>query len=275
MANCPKCKKHLRLIDWKQHCPHCGANIVLYDIQERLMQDADKAELQYYHSHKKMVRMKASFVGTKLAVARLVMFLVPILAIVVPFVSGSFKAPFAEFEGAFSLFTLLDIMENINTDAILGLLDTPDGKTPVLMLGIAIVLFVLSIVFILVRFICLMMACAPKGKIRNYFFDILLLALAIAGSVLLMVIPENPYFAINFIIAPIVYIVLLAVSFGIDIATFKKGIEVKYEDCVVGGIPVDEYLQMQKDGIPQEEIRQEMYKRLTLLQKEKEKEVSQ
>ena len=53
MANCPKCGEHLRLIDWKQHCPHCGANIVIYDLQERLMQDADVAEVQFYHFQKK------------------------------------------------------------------------------------------------------------------------------------------------------------------------------------------------------------------------------
>ena len=261
MANCPKCNEHLRIIDWKQHCPHCGANIVLYDIQERLMQDADKAEIQYYYSHKKVERLKAAFVGTKLAIARLVLSLVPILAIVVPFVSGSFKEPFVPFDGAFGLFSLLNIMENLNTDAILGLMDTPDGKTAFLYLGISLVLFVLSIVLILVRFICLTMACSPKGKIRNYIFDILLLVLPAAGSVLLMTIPENPYFEINFIIAPIVYFALLVVSFAIDIAVFKQGIEVKYEECFIGGIPSSEYFKMQEDGVSPAEIRQEMYKR--------------
>ena len=54
MAECPKCKKHLKMTDWKQHCPYCGGNIVLYDIQERLMQDADIAEVQYYHFQKKL-----------------------------------------------------------------------------------------------------------------------------------------------------------------------------------------------------------------------------
>ncbi len=275
MANCPKCKKHLRLIDWKQHCPHCGANIVLYDIQERLMQDADKAELQYYYSHKRIERMKAAFAGSKAAIARIVFSLIPILAIVIPFVSGNFKEPFVPFEGAFGLFSLLDIMENFNTDAVIQLINTPDGKTPIIMLGVAIFLFVLSIVVLLIRFICLTMACSPKGKIRNYCFDILLLVLTAAGSVLLMIIPENPYFEINTIIAPIIYIILLAISFVVDIIVFKHGIEVKYEECFIGGIPVEEYFEMQKCGVSQEEIRQEMYKRLTALQKEHEKEVSQ
>ncbi len=287
MANCPKCKEHLRLIDWKQHCPHCGANIVLYDIQERLMQDADKAELQYYYSHKRVERMKAAFAGSKLAIARLVLFLVPILAIVVPFVSGNFKEPFVPFvsgnfkepfvpfDGTFGLFSLLDIMDKLDTDAILGLLNTPDGRTPILMMLISIVLFILSIVLILVRFFCLMMACSPKGKPRNYILDILLLVLCITGSVLLMTIPANPYFEINMIIAPLVYLILLLISFGVDIAVFKQGIDIKYEECYVGGIPVEEYFKMQEDGFSQEEIRQEMYRRLTAMQKEKIKEDSQ
>ena len=54
MANCPKCGRHLRLIDWKQTCPHCGANVFLYNLQERLMLDADKAEVQHYYHQKKV-----------------------------------------------------------------------------------------------------------------------------------------------------------------------------------------------------------------------------
>ena len=54
MANCPKCNGHLGLKNWRQHCPYCGANIVIYDLQERHMQDADIAEVQNYHFQKKM-----------------------------------------------------------------------------------------------------------------------------------------------------------------------------------------------------------------------------
>ncbi len=271
MAQCPKCKKHLKIIDWKQHCPHCGANIVLYDIQERLMLDADKAELQYFYSHKKTERMKASFVGSKLAIVRLVMSLVPVLAIVFPFINGSFKDPFVPFEGNFSLFTLLEVMENFNTDNILSLLNTEDGKAPLLFILGAIILFILSIVVLLIRFICLTMACSPKGKVRNYIFDVLLLVMCITGAVLLICAPANPYYEIKFIVAPIVYFALLVASFVIDILVFKQGIEINYEECFVGGIPAEEYIQMVNDGIPHEKIRQEMYKRLLAEQEAKEK----
>lgn len=270
MAECPKCKEHLKMTDWKQHCPHCGANVVIYDIQERLMKDADIAEVQYYHFQKKIDRLKASFVGSRLAVIRIFTSLIPILAIVVPFFKGEFKAPFAEFNGFFSLFSLLDIIENLNFDNILGLLNTDDGKTPLVLFAVSIVLLLLSIVLLLVRFGCLTMACSKKGKAICYGFDIALVILTVVATVMFFVIPDNPYFSIGFVLAPFVYLILLGVNFYVDILIFKKGIEVKHAPCFVGGIPIEEYFKMLEDGIPQEEIRAEMYKRLTKLQEEKE-----
>jgi len=274
MANCPKCGEHLRMVDWKQHCPHCGCNIVIYDIQERLMQDADKAEVQYYYFQKKIDRMKTAFVGSKLAIARIFTSLIPIAAIVVPWLKGSFKVPFEEFEGVFTLFSLTDMLDNLNIDAILALLNTADGKSPLIFLAAALLMLVLSVVFMLVHFGCLTMACGKRGKLRNYIFDILMLVLCGGATILLMVIPENPYFSIDFVIAPFVYFLLLGVNFGVDIAVYKKGVEVKHDPCFVGGIPIEEYFKMVEDGVPQEEIRQEMYRRLTEMQLQKEAELN-
>lgn len=274
MANCPKCGEHLRMADWKQHCPHCNCNIVLYDIQERLMQDADKAEVQHYHFQKKINRMKAAFMGSKLAIARIFTSLIPVVAIVVPWLKGEFKEPFVEFKGLLTLFSLPDMLENFNFDGILGLLNTDDGKMPLILLAAAILLLVLSIVLMLLRFGCLTMACGKHGKARNYIFDIVMLVFCGVATALLMFVPENPYFSIDFVIAPFVYLLLLGVNFGIDIAVFKQGIEVNYENCVVGGIPINEYFKMIEDGVPQAEIRQEMYRRLTEMQMKKEAELN-
>ncbi len=270
MANCPKCGEHLRMVDWKQHCPHCGCNIVIYDIQERLMQDADKAEVQHYYFQKKIDRMKAAFVGSKLAVVRIFTSLIPIAAIAIPWLKGSFNAPFVPFDGTFSLFSLLDMLDSFDVGAIFSLLNTADGKTAILFLVASLLLLVLSAVLLLVRFGCLTMACSERGKIRNYSFDIIMLVLCGVASILLMCVPENPYFNISFVIAPIVYFILLCVNFGVDIAIFKKGIEVKHAPCFVGGIPIEEYFKMVEDGVPQAEIRQEMYRRLTEMQLQKE-----
>ena len=132
----------------------------------------------------------------------------------------------------------------------------------------------LSVVFMLVHFGCLTMACGKRGKVRNYVFDIIMLVMCGGATALLMLIPENPYFSIDFVIAPFVYLLLLSVNFGIDIAVYKKGIEVKHNPCFVGGIPIEEYFKMVEDGVPQEEIRQEMYRRLTEMQLQKEAELN-
>ncbi len=274
MANCPKCGEHLKLTDWKQHCPHCHCNIVVYDIQERLMQDADKAEVQRYYFQKKIDRMKASFVGSKLAVIRIFTSLIPLAAVVVPWLKGEFNIPFVEFKGVFTLFSLTDMLDSLDINSILNVLNTDDGKIPIILLAVSLVLLLLSAVLLLVRFGCLTMACSKRGKIRNYTFDILTLVFCIVATVLLMVVPDNAYFNIDFVIAPFVYLLLLGVNFGVDIAVYKKGIEVKHEPCFVGGIPIEEYFKMVEDGVPQEEIRQEMYRRLTEMQMKKEAELN-
>ncbi len=274
MANCPKCGEHLKLTDWKQHCPHCNCNIVVYDIQERLMQDADKAEVQRYYFQKKIDRMKASFVGSKLAVIRIFTSLIPLAAVVVPWLKGEFNVPFVEFKGVFTLFTLTDMLDSLDINSILNVLNTDDGKIPIVLLAVSLVLLLLSAVLLLVRFGCLTMACSKRGKTRNYTFDILTLVFCVAATMLLIVVPDNAYFSIDFVIAPFVYLLLLGVNFGVDIAVYKKGIEVKHEPCFVGGIPIEEYFKMVEDGVPQEEIRQEMYRRLTEMQLKKEAELN-
>lgn len=274
MANCPKCGEHLKLTDWKQHCPHCHCNIVVYDIQERLMQDADKAEVQRYYFQKKIDRMKASFVGSKLAVIRIFTSLIPLVAVVAPWLKGEFNVPFVEFKGLFTLFTLTDMLDSLDINSILNILNTDDGKIPIILLAVSLVSLLLSAVLLLVRFGCLTMACSKRGKIRNYTFDILTLVFCIVATVLLMIVPDNAYFNIDFVIAPFVYLLLLGVNFGVDIAVYKKGIEVKHEPCFVGGIPIEEYFKMVEDGVPQEEIRQEMYRRLTEMQLKKEAELN-
>ncbi len=274
LANCPKCGEHLKITDWKQHCPYCGGNVVIYDIQERLMKDADIAEVQYYHFQKKIDRLKASFVGSRLAVVRIFTSLIPILAIVIPFFKCSFNEPFVEFDGFFSLFSLLDIIDKFNFDGILGLLSTSSGKLPLILFLTAVALTLLSVVLLLVRFLCLTMSCSKRGKAMCYGFDISLLVLSVISCVLFSVIPENPYFSIGFIIAPIVYFLLLVVNFVVDIAIYKKGIDVKHAPCFVGGIPIEEYFQMVEKGVAQEEIRAEMYRRLAKLQEEKEAELN-
>lgn len=46
MRKCPKCSERLSPLYFKTTCKHCGADLLYYDFDARLEQDAQKAALQ-------------------------------------------------------------------------------------------------------------------------------------------------------------------------------------------------------------------------------------
>lgn len=90
MAKCPKCGRKLHLYDVSQFCPGCGVNMRFYGFEETFFKEAKLAELSQAGVHIKIRRLKAAFIGTKLCIARLVVMILPIVALLVP--NGSFSA---------------------------------------------------------------------------------------------------------------------------------------------------------------------------------------
>lgn len=269
MANCPNCKKHLRLTDWKQHCPYCGANIIFYDMQERLMQDADKAEVQYYYFQKKLDRLKSSFVGSKLAIARIVTSILPIAALFLPIVKCNFKAPLPEKSGNLNVLDIYEMFEDIDFGAVLG--GITGGN---IAFGVSVVLFLLSVVLILVHLVLLTLACSPKGKARSYILNIAMLSFSVISALCFALSPAGSFASGTLGVGTYLYIALFILNFVIEIIIYKKGIEIHHKQCYVGGIPIEEYFKMVEDGIPQEEIRREMYRRLDEIQAKKDVEAA-
>lgn len=256
MANCPKCNAHLKLTDWKQHCPHCGANVVIYDLQERLMQDADIAEVQYYHFQKKIDRLKASFIGSKLAIARIITSILPIGPLFLPIIKAVITAPFEEYSGNISAMNIYNSIDQLgNISALLN----GDTKTPTLFLAVSLASLLLSLVLVLLHFILLTLACSPKGKQRNYVIDALILITTFASLIAFAFMPDGGAITGSLGIGAYLYALLQLVNVGIDIATFKKGIEVNHKPCFVGGIPIEEYFEMVENGVSKEEIREKQY----------------
>ncbi|MCQ2463511.1 MAG: zinc ribbon domain-containing protein, partial [Clostridia bacterium] len=215
MANCPKCNEHLKLTDWKQHCPHCGANLVIYDLQERLMQDADIAEVQYYHFQKKIDRLKASFIGSKLAIVRIITSLLPIGALFLPLIKATLTAPFEEFSGNITVLNLYNSIDQLgNIPALLN----GDTKTPTLFLVISIAALLLSVLLILVHFILLTLACSSRGKQRNTVLNILILVTTFASLIAFAAMPDGGAVTGSLGIGAYLYAVLQLVNTGIDFA---------------------------------------------------------
>lgn len=268
MAVCPKCKEHLRFLDWKPNCPHCGANIVVYDLQERLMQEADIAEVQYYHFQKKVDRLKASFVGSKLSIVRIFTSLIPIAALFLPIVKINLQAPFEPYDGNMGFLDIYNLFDKLDIGAFLGVIEA--DAVAGIMFTMSVVGLLLSVVVMLLHFLCNMLACSPKGKIRNYALDIIYIVITVASMGFFAFIPENSFVSGSLGIGAFLYLVLVILNFVVDILVFRENIEIKHAQCFVGGIPIEEYFGMIERGVSPEELRAEMYKRLTAIQKEQE-----
>lgn len=62
MDKCPKCGKKLSIFYVKQTCNECGCNILHYDMDKRLEEDAAQAEKEFENLEKFLDRITPSFI---------------------------------------------------------------------------------------------------------------------------------------------------------------------------------------------------------------------
>lgn len=58
---CPKCKKKLSIFYLKPTCPHCGCDILNYDLENRLEEDSKKAEAEFEKWNAFVDKFKSKF----------------------------------------------------------------------------------------------------------------------------------------------------------------------------------------------------------------------
>ena len=277
MAKCPKCGRKLTLFDWKPNCPGCGVNLVYYGMEERLLDEADAAEAEHARLQKRIDRLKASFVGSKLTIARIVLSILPIATLLLPLCSVTYSGPFIEnVTKNIGLIELINIITSLDIDALLTMTGSGIVGTSFIGYAGALVCLLLSVVFIIVSLLMLMLACSPKGNPRNITLNIITIVIAAASPVFFNIFANNISAVFpDFISAKIsfgifVYIAALALLLAINIIIAVKGVEVKYKQCFVGGIPAEEYFELVEKGTDKAVIRQMMAEALEEKAAEKE-----
>ncbi len=91
---CPKCDGHIPFYDIRPNCKHCGVNIWYFTQHRDLVRDAKRTELEGAAARMVIARIKAAFIGSKTAIARLVITLGAIAILLLPFGSVRLIAPF-------------------------------------------------------------------------------------------------------------------------------------------------------------------------------------
>ena len=267
MAHCPKCGYHLKFTDWQPNCPKCGVNIVYYNMDERLQEEADVAELDHVRVQKKIDRLKASFVGSPYSLVRLGLSILPIAMLMLPLAKVTFNGPFFEQRTTnINAITIVNTVSSLNFDNLMKMTGSKLLGPGFIGYAVSLVAILLSLVMVVVSLISLMAANGPKGNIRNIINNSIAICAAVVSAVFFgrfasgigSAFPE--FFSGKIQFGAFAYIGALILLLGINIIIAIKKPPVKYKQCYIGGIPYEEYEQMIADGVSMEEIHAKMDK---------------
>ena len=84
MSNCPKCNEKLSPFYFKQTCPKCGANLLYYNLEENLKQDAQIADKEWGAVDTLLNGIKVSAVGSPIAILRTLSYFVSVVLLLIP-----------------------------------------------------------------------------------------------------------------------------------------------------------------------------------------------
>ena len=277
MAHCPKCGRKLTIFDWKPNCPGCGVNLVYYGMEERLLDEADAAEAEHARLQKRIDRLKAAFVGSKLTIVRIILSILPIAMLMLPLCSVTYSGPFIEQTTTnVNAIEIYNLVSSLDFDALFTMIGSSLLGTSFIGYAGALVCLLLSLVVVIVSLLMLTIACGPKGNPRNITLNSIAIVLAVASIVFFNIFATNisaafPEFVSGSIgFGIFAYIAALAALLVINIVIAKKGLEVKYKQCFVGGIPAEEYFELVEKGTEKSVIREMMAKALDSKEEAKE-----
>ena len=96
MSTCPKCGRKLHLYNLSAYCPDCGTNLIMYGFEEDFYREAKMAELSQSVWSVRVSNLKASLIGSKWTVLRLVAAVLTLAAFLAPAANVALKLPFFE-----------------------------------------------------------------------------------------------------------------------------------------------------------------------------------
>jgi hypothetical protein len=265
MASCPKCNGRLRLIDWRQTCPHCNVNLVYYRSNDRLLDDSEKAEFEHSETQPKIDRAKAAYAGSKLTIARIVFTVLPVITLLIPVCRLNAA------DGGGKFVNLVSIIKFFMNGGFNTLIDGAKGGN---LLSLSLSLALVSAAMFLINLFFIIASLGKHGKVRSfilYGFTFLLsfasLLLLFAGGKDVSALTEN-FTSASVFTGAFVFVLAQLAALVINIVLYKKGVDVKYKTCLIGGIPRETFDEYVEAGMSRQEIRRKMLIALAEMQDE-------
>lgn len=232
MANCPKCGYKLRFIDYKPECPECGVNLMYFNQRERLEADADKAEEEHIKMQPKIDRVKFSFAGTKLHIARLISLFIPIGMMFLPLVHVNVNLPFNHIDTNVSILNLaMDVIGKMNF--------TPLEAIPMvakICFFVSILAIFIAAIFAILNIPFVSVSSSDKGLKRNFALSSCGIIFTVISIITFLIFNSQvsanygEIYSGNIGIGAFLVIVGFIVIIALNVIIKKKNVPVKYKD---------------------------------------------
>lgn len=233
MANCPKCGKHLHIYNVSQYCPACGTNMNFYGFTDKFFTEAKMSELAMANVHVKIKHIKAAYVGSELAIARLCVCFLPLVAFLVPAGRFGICIPFIEAEYDFSGLGIFNMFNSGALEYILGMTGSSlaggEFKALLTAMGVYALAAIMAVLVLLMSLLCLI-SYKNMQKITAVI-SVIGIASAAVSAILyakFVSILKSGLISGKNGFGVIAIILMFAVVFVVNLLLWKKGIPVEY-----------------------------------------------
>ena len=233
---CPKCGGEIPFYDLKPNCRHCGVNIYYYSQDELLARDAKRTELEAAVARMVIARIKMSFIGGGLQIARMVFVLASAAALLLPFGAAAFHLPF--FEGALSagLIGLIQTFQNgllLKTPQLLqSALLSKQALAAAVDIGCMLAVALFDVVMLAAYILSFFNLVKSTKCMRNIALIGVIVSLGgqIVSVVMKLISPDSALASVSFGFGGLLCAAVFLIIFLLNRAILKKGIDPVYRE---------------------------------------------
>lgn len=158
LANCPNCDYRLKPWNIKAECPSCKQNIPNFNWEQRLEEDAIRSEKAFTLLKERFSNARRFLFGSPLLKIRFILTFLPLIMLVLPFMSAKVNLPFISEDESFSVLSIiLDITNGkLDMSSAIELIGGEVIGKPILFLAIGVLLLVVAFIIAVLSFFLLL-----------------------------------------------------------------------------------------------------------------------
>lgn len=150
---CPNCGAHIGRFELDQNCRECGVNLFYCQQEKLLAEDAKKCELEFASFRVLVEKLKTAFIKGALPIARIVLCVASVGAVMLPFASLKLVLPMIEKSMLFSGYGLISAFTSGAPNVLMNFSELSPArdvviKSALLALSIALVLLTSGVILL-------------------------------------------------------------------------------------------------------------------------------